>query len=227
MIKNHIIFLEDEPSVRDDVGAELQEKYPDWEIQTVETVGEAKKALTSSRRQGWITRVVIVDEKLEFKDREERGSDFLKYVHSRYPGIRKIMFTALAEPEDVSRALNDCSLDKYIIKAKFNDDHSILFDAIDAALKEEDRSVIYEAVAGLLGKAEEQGLCEKAILRAGKRNIEADELLRHISQETSLGRKHMKQFTQFLYSIFLDPDKFLEELERRKRLVSKKKRKSK
>jgi len=227
MFKEHMIFLEDEPSVRTNIAEELRNRYPNWQIQTAACLNEAKSLLLNSKRHGFITRVVIVDEVLEIGGQEERGSDFLAYVHRKYPGIRKIMFTARAKRPDITQALNECSLDKCIIKQDFRDDHSLLFNAIDDSLREEDRSVIYHGLAEFLNRALEQGLADKAIFMAGQKEIGPGELLRHICQETTLGKKHMKQFTQFLYSIFLEPDKFLEELGRRKKLQRKSSKKAK
>lgn len=228
MIIQHMLFVEDEPSVQANVVDWLKQQFPDYKVEGVSTVNEAKATIRGGRKRGLITRVVIVDEVLP----DGRGSELLKYLQKQYPGIKKIMLAALAKTEDLSRAINYGNLDKYILKDDFAHDHNLLSDSIRDTLEGE-KDFVYEAIAEVLKSAEEEGVEEEAILVSGRAYLTPAELLRQITMETKLGRKHMKDFSKLLYNAFLRPEDFLTELDKRvssrkksKKKSSKKRRKS-
>ncbi len=210
MIQDHILFVEDDPGVRTGVLALLEDEFPDYKVEAVESAEQAKETLRKCRARDLLTRVVIVDENL---GAGERGSQLLQYLERYYPGVRKIMLESEAHTEDISRAVNKGKLDKYIHKADFRKDHNLLFDAIRNALSEGE-GLLYDAVVEVLREAEPQEDEEAAILMAGPKQIRSGALLRDIAQQTSRGRRYMKQFTKLLYSFFLDPEDFLHEIER-------------
>jgi DNA-binding NarL/FixJ family response regulator len=228
MIRDHILFVEDDRNVRREVFTCLVEEFPDYVVEAVDSVKEAKKALQKARRKDLLTRVVVVDEDLGEKDSRDRGSAFLTFLQRYYPGIRKIMLEARARPQDISMALNLGKLDKYVHKGDFDRDKDILFDAIRSALKERDG--IQEAIIELLKEADSEDPCEAAVLMAGNRRITTKELLQNIAHDTKFARNHKKRFTKLLYSFFLRPEEFLSEMkkiEQEGKQVGKKHRKSK
>ena len=209
MIKQHMAFVEDDASVRTKVGQLLREHFPEFEVDTIDSFGEAKKLLRQRFRDGYITRVLIVDEELKS---DGRGSDLLALIHKTYPNVRKIILASQARPEDLSKAINKGHVDRYILKRHFDRRHALLFDAIRESLA--DRGTVYEAMAEVLQRAERIPGPERSVLIAGKKPMSPGELLQHLTMGTKLGREHMKQFTELLYSAFQQPELFLKQMTR-------------
>lgn len=210
MIKQHMLFVEDIKDMREGVVLELRGEFPDYKVEGVSTIKGAKSALRKGKNLELITRVVIVDECLT----DGSGSDLLGYIHKMYPGIKKIMLAAQATPATLSRAINFGSLDKYILKTDFTHNHQLLFDAIRDSL-EDSKDFIFNAITQVLMNAQQEGAEEEAILVSGKTHLTPAELLQQVTMQTELGQKHMKQFSELIYSVFLKPEDFLTALEKR------------
>lgn len=210
MFTKHMIVVEDNAALARNLIHNLQQQFPDFEIHAAESVAEAKRVLTGIRRKGHTVRVVIVDEALKDK---ARGSELLAYLQRYYPGIRKVMLASQATTSDLSKAINEGGVDRYVPKADYRNNHNLLFDAIRGALREHQQGPIYQALAEMLERAQQAGGGEEVLLVAAKKKtMTAAELLRHISEGTPLGQQHLKHFASLVQHAVQNPEAVLAEM---------------
>lgn len=211
-----MLVLEDDLQLQHNLLSVLRKEFSDYEVDGADGVSEAKRIVQAARRRGLVTRVIIADEVLK----DGRGSEFLAFVHSKYPAVRTIMLAAQATPEDLSRAINLGSLARYILKDEYSAD--LLVQAIRGALQDE-TTFIFDAISEALSDLEHDKSSQKPILIAGHKRITPGNLLQHINMQTELGRTHMKEFARLIYDAFLDPTRLLDALEARRRATDKSK----
>jgi DNA-binding NarL/FixJ family response regulator len=204
----HMLLVDDELAIRRDVSKMLRTEFPEHTVDVASSYEEALRVMRTRRTKKYVTRVVIVDEKLESR---RRGSDLLLYLREHYPAVKTVMLAAHATRENLSRAINEGRLDRYILKKDFNSNHSILFDAIRELLSDGE-SLFYDAIMRFLEKAEKAGVAEDLVLVAAKEALSPGDLLREMMMGTTLGQEHVKEFADLMYNVFQDPKSALKAL---------------
>lgn len=204
----HMLFVDDEWEHRRDIRDMLKREFPDYEVDTAESYEEARQILKRARADGYVTRVVVVDEVL---GSGPRGSDLLAYLREEFPAIRTVMLSARAEPQDLSRAINDGRVNRYILKSRFISKHELLFDAIRDVL-EEGEGPFYNAVVTFLRRTVDAGAADHCLLVAGKKRMTARELLQEITLGTEIGQRHLESFAQLMCNAIMNPDLVLNAL---------------
>jgi DNA-binding NarL/FixJ family response regulator len=209
-MKLHMLLLEDEDALRHNISQMLRRQFPECVVDAAKSYEEAQKVVRTSLRKGHLTRVVIVDEQLKSN---KRGSDFLVYLRRYHPGVKTIMLSAVATLQNVSKAINQGGLDRYILKSQFAQDSRLLFDAVRDLLQE-DEGPILDGMLDVLNASIEADGNGGALLYAGTDIVTPKDLLKDLRIGTKRGRQHIKEFSKLMYEIFQNPEGALRTLAR-------------
>lgn len=219
MLEEYMIVVEDRPIVCENIVIYLRSRFPKFRIEGAYTYNDAIKLLHSARPRDLLIKVVIVDEVLtKPNDLKHRGSVLLKHVKRYYPWVRKIMLAAQANTFDLSRALNEGDLDRYILKNQYDRNKAILEKTVKDVLSL-DRGPIYEAITESLSQLDNSDV-EDVIFVGGKK-LTPKELLLEIINETQVGRGHTKDISRLLFDLHKDPNEFLNKVKQRGKEVKK------
>ena len=133
--RHAIVCVDDEKMMRGLLSDHLQELFGSThEIATASAAEEALGVLFRLQKEGKTIDLVISDARMP----GIQGDRFLEIIHTRFPGVRKILLiSSSAELDSVLYALNNAKLDRYINKPWTRDDLQF---AVGALLKELDLS---------------------------------------------------------------------------------------
>jgi thioredoxin reductase (NADPH) len=108
-----ILVVDDEPSVLRAVQRDLRRRFgEEYRILRAESGAEGLELLDELARRGEPVTLLVADQRMPQMD----GVQFLTDARSRVPDARKVLLTAYADTEAAIRAINDVSLDYYLLK---------------------------------------------------------------------------------------------------------------
>jgi thioredoxin reductase (NADPH) len=108
-----ILVVDDEPSVLRAVQRDLRRRFgEEYRILRADSGSGALELLDELARRGEPVALLVADQRMPEMD----GVQFLTDARTRVPGARKVLLTAYADTEAAIRAINDVSLDYYLLK---------------------------------------------------------------------------------------------------------------
>jgi thioredoxin reductase (NADPH) len=108
-----ILVVDDEPSVLRAVQRDLRRRFgEDHRVLRAESGAEALELLDELGRRGEPVALLVADQRMPQMD----GVQFLTAARERVPDARKVLLTAYADTEAAIKAINDVSLDYYLLK---------------------------------------------------------------------------------------------------------------
>jgi thioredoxin reductase (NADPH) len=108
-----ILVVDDEPSVLRAVQRDLRRRFgEEYRVLRAESGAEGLELLDELARRGEPVALLVADQRMPQMD----GVQFLTDARTRVPDARKVLLTAYADTEAAIRAINDVSLDYYLLK---------------------------------------------------------------------------------------------------------------
>jgi len=129
MQKCAIVCVDDEKMILNSLKAQLKERFGNqFTYETAENANEAAEVIDELMGDN-INVVIIVSDWLM---PGIKGDEFLIQVHSKYPGIVKIMLTGQADSKAIERSRNEADLFHCIMKPSTEQE---LIETINSGLK--------------------------------------------------------------------------------------------
>jgi thioredoxin reductase (NADPH) len=108
-----ILAVDDEPSVLAAVARDLRRGFGEhYRILRAGAGGEALELLTEMRRRGESLAMVVADQRMPGME----GTDLLVKARQIYPEAKRVLLTAYADTQAAIAAINEVSLDYYLLK---------------------------------------------------------------------------------------------------------------
>ena len=125
-----ILAVDDDRGVRDAVERDLRARYgADYRILTAASGTEAVDLLDRLLLRGDDLALLVADQRMP----EVTGVDLLERSLSRYPDARRVLLTAYADTEAAIRAINQASVDHYLLKP-WDPPEQLLYPVLDDLL---------------------------------------------------------------------------------------------
>ncbi len=133
MKKKPIIFLlDDDDAVLKSVTRDVRSEYrKDYRILGTTSAGEALETLKELKAQGEVIALFLSDQRMP----EMLGVEFLEKALDFYPDAKRILLTAYSDTEAAIKAINDVSLDYYLLKP-WNPPEEKLYPVLNDQLEE-------------------------------------------------------------------------------------------
>ena len=113
MSKAIILSIDDDAQVLRAVSRDLRGKYrQDYRIISTESANEALELLAELKKKSETIALFLVDQRMP----EMLGVEFLEKARSFYPNAKRVLLTAYSDTEAAIRAINEVSLDYYLMK---------------------------------------------------------------------------------------------------------------
>ena len=108
-----ILAVDDEPSVLAAVARDLRRRFGEhYRILRAGSGDEALELLTEMRRRGESLAMIIADQRMPGME----GTDLLVKARQIYPEAKRVLLTAYADTQAAIAAINEVSLDYYLLK---------------------------------------------------------------------------------------------------------------
>ena len=113
-MKKPIIFsVDDDPQVLRSIKRDLRNEYKEsYRIVSTDKAGEALESLVELRKKGEEVALFVSDQRMP----EMQGVDFLEKAKKIFPAAKRVLLTAYSDTDAAIRAINDVSLDYYLMK---------------------------------------------------------------------------------------------------------------
>jgi len=133
MTKKPIIFsIDDDPQVLKSIKRDLRNKYKeDYKIMSTTSANEALEVLPDMKKNGEVIALFLSDQRMP----EMFGVDFLHQANKIFPESKMVLLTAYSDIDVAVRAINDISLDYYLLKP-WDPPEEKLYPVIDDLLDE-------------------------------------------------------------------------------------------
>jgi thioredoxin reductase (NADPH) len=127
-----VLAVDDDPPVLDAVVADLRSRYGErFRITSAGSGGDAIALLERAARRGEGVALVVADQRMP----EVTGTDVLAVARRLHPRARVVLLTAYADTDAAITAINEISLDHYILKP-WDPPEERLYPVIDELLEE-------------------------------------------------------------------------------------------
>jgi thioredoxin reductase (NADPH) len=127
-----VLAVDDDVPVLDAVVADLRSRYGDrFRIAAAGSGADAVELLERAARRGDAVALVVADQRMP----EVAGTDVLAVARRLHPRARAVLLTAYADTDAAITAINDISLDHYILKP-WDPPEERLYPVIDELLEE-------------------------------------------------------------------------------------------
>jgi thioredoxin reductase (NADPH) len=108
-----ILAVDDEPSVLAAVARDLRRRFGEhYRILRAGSGDEALELLTEMRRRGESLAMIVADQRMPGME----GTDLLVKARQIYPEAKRVLLTAYADTQAAIAAINEVSLDYYLLK---------------------------------------------------------------------------------------------------------------
>jgi thioredoxin reductase (NADPH) len=108
-----ILAVDDEPSVLAAVARDLRRRFGEhYRILRAGSGDEALELLTEMRRRGESLAMIVADQRMPGME----GTDLLVKARQIYPEAKRVLLTAYADTQAAIAAMNEVSLDYYLLK---------------------------------------------------------------------------------------------------------------
>jgi thioredoxin reductase (NADPH) len=108
-----ILAVDDEPAVLAAVARDLRRRFGErYRILRAGSGAEALELLAELRTRGDAVAMLVADQRMPAMD----GTDYLVKARAIYPEAKRVLLTAYADTEAAIAAINDVSLDYYLLK---------------------------------------------------------------------------------------------------------------
>src|SRR6202045_4228398 len=129
-IRTAILTVDDDPGVSRAVARDLRRRYGErHRIVRAESGPSALEALRQMKLRGDLVAVILADYRMP----EMNGIEFLERAMDIYPGARRVLLTAYADPGAAIDAINVIDLDHYLLKP-WDPPEEKLYPVVDALL---------------------------------------------------------------------------------------------
>ena len=125
-----ILSIDDDTQVLRSLKRDLRQQYKnEYRIISTDSANDALDALTELKKKGEEVALLLSDQRMP----EMLGVDFLEKARQHFPRAKRVLLTAYSDTEAAIRAINDVSLDYYLMKP-WNPPEEKLYPVLDDLL---------------------------------------------------------------------------------------------
>ena len=143
MKKKHIICIDDEHPILNELESVLGNEFPNHKIDLCESGTHAIKKINRIRKRGDQVECIVFDQRMP----KMIGTEVVAEIQKSHPDVPSIMLTGYADYQAAVEAINNINVNSYIKKPWGNNEN--LVGPIREALKQYDQMVQTEKMAGI------------------------------------------------------------------------------